>query len=83
MEKPPKKKRWGPYWKRNFDSEFQPIHLTLETPEINITESTSTLQYSSAIGTRDVTEVFHSFDLEIYYLTFFVRYIEIKPIICN
>lgn len=70
MEKPPMKKRQGPYGKRNYDSELQPIPLTLENPETNtcILESTSTLQdtYCSISGTRDVTEVFHSFDLKIY-----------------
>lgn len=46
MEKPPMKKRRGPYGKRNYDSELQPIPLTLENPETNtcIFESTSTLQ---------------------------------------
>lgn len=75
MEKPPTKKRRGPYGKRNYDSELQtisltlqpisltlkPISLTLESLETNVLESTYTLQDSSAIW----TEVFHSFDLKI------------------
>lgn len=71
MEKPPTKKRRGPYGKRNYDSEpltlqpipltVQPISLTLESLETNVLESTYTLQDSSAIW----TEVFHSFDLKI------------------
>lgn len=64
MEKPPTKKRRGPYGKRNYDSEpltLEPISLTLESLETNVLESTCTLQDSSAIW----TEVFHSFDLKI------------------
>lgn len=71
MEKPPTKKRRGPYGKRNCDSEpltlqpipltLEPISLTLESLETNVLESTYTLQDSSAIW----TEVFHSFDLKI------------------
>lgn len=71
MEKPPTKKRRGPYGKRNYDSEpltlqpipltLEPISLTLEILETNVLESTYTLQDSSAIW----TEVFHSFDLKI------------------
>lgn len=71
MEKPPTKKRRGPYGKRNYDSEpltlqpipltLEPISLTLESLETNVLESTYTLQDSSAIW----TEVFHSFDLKI------------------
>lgn len=59
MEKPPTKKRRGPYGKRNYDSEpltlqpipltLQPISLTLESLETNVLESTYTLQDSSAI----------------------------------
>lgn len=60
MEKPPTKKRRGPYGKRNYDS-LEPISLTLESLETNVLESTYTLQDSSAIW----TEVFHSFDLKI------------------
>lgn len=71
MEKPPTKKRRGPYGKRNYDSEpltlqpipltLQPISLTLESLETNVLESTYTLQDSSAIW----TEVFYSIDLKI------------------
>lgn len=71
MEKPPTKKRRGPYGKRNYDSEpltlkpisltLKPIPLTLESLETNVLESTYTLQDSSAIWTK----VFHSFDLKI------------------
>lgn len=71
MEKPPTKKRRGPYGKGNYDSEpltlqpipltLQPISLTLESLETNVLESTYTLQDSSAIW----TEVFYSIDLKI------------------
>lgn len=78
MEKPPTKKRRGPYGKRNYDSEpltLQPIPLTLEPIPLTLQPISLTLEsletnvlestYTLQDSSAIWTEVFHSFDLKI------------------